>query len=451
MNGTTSNTHRKSSSKLMGSLWILLYLLLTFGPLILTMFVRADLPQRSFWREFSVALGFIGISLMALQFVITARIRQLKEPFGSDIVYLFHRQISIAAFLFIIVHPLLIFIESPGALRLLNIFTAPWRARMAVTSTIAMIIIVVTSLWRQKLRIEYDRWRITHGLLATIAVSAGFVHIFLAGVYTDVPVLRTVWMIYALVWIGLLAYTRVIKPWYEVLHPYRIVEVITELGDAWTIVLKPDGHRGMRFKPGQFTWLSVRDTPFKDKEHPFSFSSSAENTETLGLTIKNLGDFSSTVHALQPGEKAYLDGPHGALSCDRFPDRPGYVFIAGGVGVTPMMSMLRTLADRNDQRPLFFFYGNPDLESITFREELDTLRSRLNLTLVHVLERPPEGWQGEQGFITARILEKYLSEDRDSFQYFICGPEPMMNAVEQALDQINVPARRVRSERFSFV
>lgn len=322
---------------------------------------------------------------------------------------------------------------------------------MAVASTIALIAIVVTSLWRLKLRIEYDRWRIIHGLLAMITVSAGFVHMFLAGIYTDVPVLRTVWMVYALVWIGLLAYTRVIKPWYEIRHPYKITRVIPELGDAWTIVLKPDGHSGMRFKPGQFTWLSVRDTPFKKKEHPFSFSSSAENTDTLDLTIKDLGDFSSTIHSLKPGETAYLDGPHGALTMDRYPDMDGFVFIAGGIGVTPLISMLRTMADRNDQRPVQFFYANRDWNSATFRDELAALEKNLNLELIHVLEEPPGNWTGEKGFLSAEILGRHLPDTRNELQFFMCGPEPMMDAVEDALQKLRIPARRVRAERFAFV
>ena len=65
-----------------------------------------------------------------------------------------------------------------------------------------------------------------------------------------------------------------------------------------------------------------------------------------------------------------------------------HVLIAGGVGITPMMSMIRTLADRGDKRPVILLYGSKDWESITFREELETLKARLNLTVVHVLADP---------------------------------------------------------------
>ena len=70
----------------------------------------------------------------------------------------------------------------------------------------------------------------------------------------------------------------------------------------------------------------------------------------------------------------------------------GCVFVAGGVGITPVMSMLRTLADRGDERPLLLIYGSKDWDSITFREELDELKKRLNLQVEHVLTDPPPGW-----------------------------------------------------------
>ena len=85
-----------------------------------------------------------------------------------------------------------------------------------------------------------------------------------------------------------------------------------------------------------------------------------------------------------------------------------HVLVAGGVGITPMMSMIRTLADQGDKRPVILLYGSKDWEEITFREELEALEARLDLTVVHVLENPPEGWTGERGFITAAVFKRHL-------------------------------------------
>jgi predicted ferric reductase len=205
--------------------------------------------------------------------------------------------------------------------------------------------------------------------------------------------------------------------------------------------------------PGQFAWLTAWKSPFADAEHPFSISSSAEEREKIAFTVKELGDFTRTIKIMQPGQKVYLDGPFGSFSVDRHAHAPYFAFIAGGVGITPIMSMLRTLADRGDKRPLLLIYANQDWESVIFRQELEQLKEKLNLSLVHVLASPPEGWSGETGYITQSMLDRYLPKEkrRNSIEVFVCGPPPMMDTVEVALTRIGVPFGDYHSERFNLV
>ena len=125
--------------------------------------------------------------------------------------------------------------------------------------------------------------------------------------------------------------------------------------------------------------------------------------------------------------------------------------IAGGVGIAGLISMLRTMADRHDVRPVLLFYGNREWDDVAFRDELEQLRERLDLTLVHVLERPPAEWEGETGYLTADILVRHLPSGYRRFQFFICGPDPMMDAAEAALIELGVPPERVHTERFDMV
>ncbi len=92
-----------------------------------------------------MALGFAGLAMMCLQFVLTARFRWLKARYGSDIVYYFHRQISLVAFAVVLAHPLILFVEDPARLGLLNLVAAPWRARFVVTAVLALTALVATS------------------------------------------------------------------------------------------------------------------------------------------------------------------------------------------------------------------------------------------------------------------------------------------------------------------
>ena len=160
-----------------------------------------------------------------------------------------------------------------------------------------------------------------------------------------------------------------------------------------------------------------------------------------------MGDFTSTVGALEPVTSVYVDGPHGAFSIDQ-DEGPGFGLIAGGVGIAGLISIVRTMADRNDVRPVVLFYGNRDWDDVAFRDDLERLKDRLDLTLVHVLERPSPGWRGETGYVTADVLARHLPDGYRRFQFFICGPDPMMDAAEAALVKLGVPAERVHTERF---
>ena len=91
--------------------------------------------------------------------------------------------------------------------------------------------------------------------------------------------------------------------------------------------------------------------PVPDHRHPFSFSASAEAPDgRVEMTIRNLGDFTGGIAQVPVGRRVYLDGPYGAFTIGNPADM--HVLIAGGIGITPMMSMIRTLADRGDGRPL---------------------------------------------------------------------------------------------------
>jgi ferredoxin-NADP reductase len=116
-----------------------------------------------------------------------------------------------------------------------------------------------------------------------------------------------------------------------------------------------------------------------------------------------------------------------------------------------MMSIVRTLADRGDRRPVVLLYGSSDWDSITFREELEALRGRLDLKVVHVLEKPPAGWKGERGYIDAEVFRRHVPAPYLDHEYFICGPDVMMDAIEEALRLLEVPVSKYHSERYAFV
>jgi len=434
---------------LYGTFWIGIYLIITIAPL-LVLLIGPIPPGRGFWREFSVGLGFIGLSMMGLQFFMTGRFKHITSPYGIDVIYHFHRQISIVAFIFILLHPLIIFVSTPATLILLNPVSSPLWMTTGTVGLVTLAVLILTSIKRKEWNIRYEPWRLIHAFLSIGVVALSLIHIEGVGYYVQGPLKRWFWIGLVTAWVLSLVYVRIIKPIGMLRRPYTIEEIIKERGKTWTLVLRPKGHSGLSFKPGQFAWIKIGKSPFAIREHPFSFSSSAMNSEKVEISIKELGDFTSTIGGVPRGTRAYLDGPYGTFTIDRH-TAPGYVFIVGGVGISPIISILRTLADRHEKRPLLLFYSSKTWEEVTFKEELENLSGRLNLRVIHTITNPSQDWNGERGRINAEMMARYLPENRVDCEYFVCGPDPMQMAVKKALEELGLPLEKVQSESFNFI
>jgi predicted ferric reductase len=424
--------------------WVIAYLGAVLSPLVFAA-IGGSQPDHDFWTNFSVALGFVGLAMMGLEFAMVARIRPLAAPFGQDALLQFHRQIGYVGLVFILVH----FAISAQwrELTFTKALHAPLLVWFGMAALLSLIALIVSSVWRQRLRLSYEAWHITHTVLALVLVIGALGHILFVDEYVSSLWKQILWGLMAIAFVGLIVWVRLIKPRRALARPWRLERVTHERGDTTTLALTPPA--GFGFQPGQFAWFAIGRSPFSVTQHPFSFSSSAERDEAE-IAVKALGDFTSTVGDLEPGTTVYVDGPHGVFSIDQ-DEGPGFGLVAGGVGIAGLISMLRTLADRRDVRPALLFYANRDWDGVAFREELETLKDRLDLTLVHVLERPPEDWSGETGYVTAEVLSRHLPPGYRRFQFFICGPDPMMDAAEAALIQLGVPPERVHTERFDMV
>jgi predicted ferric reductase len=432
-----------------GILWVGVYLFAVVAPLLL-MVMGDPPPGRGWWTDLSLGLGFVGMAMLGLQFAVTARLHPVDAPYGLDAVLQFHREISFVAFAFVLAHPALLLVERPGLLRAYNPLTASAMVRWGLVSVVLLIVLMVTSLWRRALRLRYEIWRVTHGLLAVAIVVTALVHIERSGYYVSGPWRRGIWMVMSVVLIGLLVWVRLIKPFLLLRRPYSVESVVQVAPSTWALTVAADGHDGLSFLPGQFAWIRIGTHAFAVREHPFSFSSSAEQRGRYEFTIKELGDFTSTIGSTEPGARVYIDGPFGAFSTER-DQGPGFVLIAGGVGISPMMSMLRTLADQRDRRPVTLVYGSPSWEECIYRDELAELSRAIDLDVVHVLEEAPEGWHGEVGLVDEAALSRALPRDAQRRRFFICGPDAMMDGVEEALHRLDVPREHVNLERFEFV
>jgi predicted ferric reductase len=435
-----------------GSLWLSLYLLAILFPLI-TGWLRhsPEVEGRAFSLQFSAACGYVGLSVMAFEFSLISRIGLFSSAFGQDALLKFHRQMGLVAAVLVVLHVVFVF-RNGYPMAWLNPF-ADGSIQWGTLTAYAVALLIGLSIFRKRLRISYGWWQITHALLAVSILVMGAVHVLQLGSFAGPAAMKELWALYLLLLIGLMVRFRIVKPISTWRKPWEVIENIQEKGNARTLVLKPAGHEGFTFEAGQFAWLNTGKSPFSRDQHPISFSSCAydEPGREVSFTIRALGDWSgTTVPSLRPGTRFWLDGPYGVFTADR-EQGPGYVLIAGGVGITPFYSTCVTFLERGDHRPVVLFYAGATYEDLTFREQIDSLRDKMDVKVVYVLTNPGPGWTGETGYVTAEVLQRHLPKQFQRMQYFVCGPGPMMDSLEKILHEIGVPTEFIHTERFDMI
>ena len=397
---------------------------------------------------FADALGFAGLSLLALQVVASGRWAATTRAFGLRPVLALHRQAGMAVLVLVVAHVVVLVLDDPARLALLDPRSAPGRARAGTLALLGLVALAVTSVWRRHLRLRYERWRAVHLGCTAIVIAATFAHVVWVHAYTAVPVVGLTVLALVLAAATALFWTRVGSPYTTALRPYRVAGVRTERGGAVTLELAADGHRGLRFAPGQFARLRTAHAVYGVDDHPFSLSSSAERPDRPAFTVKALGDFSAAVAGLPAGTEVLVDGPHGEAVHDARAVR-GRLLLAAGIGITPALSVLRTAAERGERRPLLLVYGSRPWDDVTFREELDDLERRLpNLRVVHVLSRPEPGWPGERGRVGEELLRRHAPPDVRDWSALVCGPAAMVAGAEAALQRLGMPRSAIQAEGF---
>jgi len=430
--------------------WTGALILLILAPLVVAALAGPTPTSRAFWTEVSVALGFLGFSLILIQFALVSRLGPVSRPFGSDALMQWHRGMGLAALGFVALHPLLL-------------SGVPWSAWNPFSGSVLMqtgavafwgtILIVATSVWRRRLGLSYEAWQIAHLVLASLMTITATWHIVAAGFYSRTPAVRWVLLGYVTLFAALLLRYRLIRPLVLLRRPWAI-EANRDIGGSVRLLrMRPDGHAGLQFEAGQFGWLVTGSNPVVSQQHPLSFASSAapQTDGAVEFAVKDLGDWSGhVVPALSPGQRVWIDGPFGAFTPD-ITAHHGLVLIAGGIGIAPMRSVLLTLRDSGHRRPVWLFHAASNWSRVVFRDEIAALASELNVHVCYVFEDPDASWTGERGRITRDVLERHLPGDRQKLDCFVCGPVAMMDAVEVCLSDMGVPARQVHTERFQMV
>jgi predicted ferric reductase len=264
------------------------------------------------------------------------------------------------------------------------------------------------------------------------------------------------WPLYALgaafgLYAALFVWAKGMKPRLLKRRMYGVTKVTPAGKDTYAVELSPQHGEIFSYAPGQFAFLTFHSEALPRERHPWTISSTPTRPESLIFTIKCSGDFTASIGKLKPGDTALVDGPYGLFSYPAHVRDPKgeLVMVAGGVGVTPMLSMIRYMADRDDTRKVTFVWSNKTEADILCREELEAIEAKLpNLSIHHVLTRQKD-FQGPTGRLDTPMLKELLSESSRDAAVFVCGPPPMMDAVCKVLKGIGFRAHRIHTEKFS--
>lgn len=384
----------------------------------------------------STLLGGIAFLLMTTSVVLATRLEVFEEMFGGlDRMYQVHRVAGTFTAVFALVHFFSIPKELPEGVDPVLNSTFP-SAQIGMAAMVLLVIGLFVALNR---KISYSRWRNPHKVMALVYILVIGHFMNAPGIFFEQFSVSGIYLILAaLVGVGALIYTMFGMN--KRTATRFTIEAVNSLERATEVVLKPVGEM-LKFKPGQFAFVEIQGEGWSEP-HPFTISS-APSEDRLRFTMKVLGDWTRKVREeLQPGGEVIVRGPYGRFDATKSEGKK-QVWIAGGIGLTPFLSKLRAM-DQNDGRDIHFAYAARNKEEAIFLDELEALAAkRSNLTMYPL-------FSDEGEFARIDVAKEKLPGALTDYDYFICGPKPMVEALMKDLKKEGVQRKRIHVEAFEF-
>lgn len=240
----------------------------------------------------------------------------------------------------------------------------------------------------------------------------------------------------------------------------KIVKIVRENQDITSLYIEGFDESFKKRRAGNFLTLKIQKGDGWSEAHPFTISCAPEDPQ-LRVTIKKLGPFTQKVHSLEPGAPVTVAGPYG-LFCKDIDANENIVMIAGGVGITPFLSVLRHFRSIKASNSVLLIWSNKGLEDAFALDELQAMTKDLHLKVVHNLSRETEGADMakysdaafpnvvyESGRCTRGLMKKYVDFSAKPAIY-LCGPPPMQDFVIGELESLGVDPKSVKKESFTW-
>lgn len=240
-------------------------------------------------------------------------------------------------------------------------------------------------------------------------------------------------------------------------HDLVVKDVVKETGDTISIVFEQPPAGPMPYKSGQFLTL-IASVSGKEVRRSYSLCTSPFVDKDLAVTVKRVeGGLLSNWLAenLKKGATIRVMEPMGQFTTEYSVDRKRHlIMFAGGSGITPMMSIIKSILVKEPNSIVSLIYCNRDIDSIIFKDALDVMQTRDEgrLHVIHVLDNAPMNWQGYSGLLNHEMLSKLFERipdwGIDNTTYLMCGPEGMMKNVDSLLSMRHIPKEKIFKESF---
>lgn len=301
--------------------------------------------------------------------------------------------------------------------------------------------------------LPYWFWRPAH-LLVYGGMVLGFSHAFGRGTDLENPWVLS-WVVGNALLVILAAGARILERCLGDKHfPAHVVSVRPETASVSTVTFTADAATPLWF-PGQFMMLQLRRAPgWRGLSAPHPFTIACAPGGHLCCTVKRIGKFTQAVHQLQPGAPVHCSGPYG-IFLRGATEQPRIGLVAGGVGITPFLSLMRACDHDGARVAIRLLWSNKTRDELFALEELAALQSRLDLEIVYALTRekaaetiPDLGAQVHLGRINGALLARLYS---GSERFYLCGPPGFPQGIARTLrTQLSVPKRNISWERFAW-
>lgn len=244
----------------------------------------------------------------------------------------------------------------------------------------------------------------------------------------------------------------VISP-FLISRPYRVIRRCDLAHEIIELRLAPTGTPIPAPRAGQWAYLELANpdgTPWA--RAAYSIANAASDVFETGIIefgIKREGDFTERVFALKEGDTVSLQGPFGAFTFDQNASRS--IFFAGGIGITPLRSMIYEALKRDIGGEIFLLYSCKSQGDMAYLEEfvaLDKRSDRFRFLPICTREEEGSSWGGMRGHVTSDILDREVPSFADAMCY-LCGPLNFMDAMREMLEAKGVPKEKIRMERFA--